>query len=654
MFKDKYIRDNQNINLDETAKEAIKAKLNSDFRKKKNIINFKSIMATALVLCLVLGIVFFATQKYPSFTSVPTEPIVASVTYDDIYDSINPIIKEYNREPGLFEKLGYLFFGGIGSDSEELIEDEAATNTNGSVVYEEYKGEITTDDGASEKPGDSSTTNNQVVGVDEADIVKNDGRYIYSLSGGRLIITDTNFGSPVKVSETVLEQNDKYTINMFVSGNSLGIIYSAYYSEEKTFISIYNIADKAKPVEVATISQSGSYHNARMIDGTVYLLSNHYINSSKISRDKPEEFVPCVNSSPIEAENISIIKGFTEPTYLVISAIDIKEAKAYEQVAVLGGAENIYCNDKHLYYTFTNYDSSKTFLKKTSEITTTIVKLSLGKEKIEKVASGSVKGYPLNQFSMDEYEENLRIVTTQRSHTDDITGMRDDSEDSVISLSSEDTSNALYVLDKDLKVIGSVENLAKDERVYSVRFDKEVGYFVTFRETDPLFTVNLSDPENPTVMSALKIPGFSEYLHPYGEGLLFGFGKEATESGAVTGLKLSMFDVSNPYDVSEASKALVDADWSEASYDHKAIMVDVKKNIIAFTAYSYGGEAKLYVYGYEKGKGFFLKNNTKIDGEYYASNGRFVYIGDYFYLVTESGIYAFSLSTFNQLGYLNF
>ncbi len=652
MFKDKYIRDNQNISLDRTAKEEIKAKLNSASGKKKNTIYFKSIMATALALCLVLGTVLFVTRKSPSFTPTPEKNLVATITYDDVYDSINKIIKD--RQPGFFEYLsGFIF---IGSDNEgfDMIEDEAATGSNGAVVY---KGSATvTDDGASAKPGDSSETNNQVQGVDEADIVKNDGRYIYSLSKGRLIITDTNSGSPVKVSEIELKLDDKYVIDMFVSGNSIGIIYGGHYDDVKTGIMIYNIADKAKPLASSTISQSGSYHSARMIDGIVYLMSNHYVSLGKIDRDKPEEYVPCVNSLPIEAENISMINDFKEPTYLVVSAIDIKEAKAYEKVAVLGGAENIYCNEKNLYYTFTNYETTESGSLKTSETLTTIVKLSLKKDDISTVCKGSVKGYPLNQFSMDEYEGNLRIVTTNNERVTEKSGFNYGfaASDSIASPVKSSTSNSLFVLDSDLKVIGKIENLAKDERVYSVRFDKKVGYFVTFRETDPLFTVDLTDPKKPTVMSALKIPGFSEYLHPYGEGLLFGFGKEATSSGSVTGLKLSMFDVSDPYDVSEAHKELVDADWSEASYDHKAIMVDQKKNIIAFTAHSYSGEAKLYVYGYDEEKGFYLKNNSKIEGGYSISNSRFVYIGDYFYLVTESGITTFSMNDFSKIGNLIF
>lgn len=641
MFKDKYKRDNENINLNEASKEAIKEKLFETPAKRR--IPFKGIIASAVAACLVIGTVFAVKQTIPTFTAVPEKTVVASVTYDEIYDSMKGIIKK--RQPGLLDSIVDFFgFGGMAKDfaaENEMITDDAM-----------LEGSTGTADGA-----DSSTTNNQVAGVDEADIVKNDGRYIYSISQGRLIITDTNSGSPVKVSETSLGGNN--VINMYVNGNRLAVIstfYEGYGSEEKTCVAVYSIDSKTDPFMMAKVTQSGSYHNSRMIDGTVYLLSNYYVYKDIIHRDKPEEYVPCINSRPIEAECISMIKGFEQPTYLVVSAVDMLTAQSTERSAVLGGAENVYCTSENLYYTFTNYDSVKNGNTQTTENSTTIVKLSLSKDEIKNLATGRVKGRPLNQFSMDEYEGNLRIVTTSdETVVEEVYyGNGFAASDSVASSVSSSSSNSLYVLDGELKVIGKLEDLAKDERVYSVRFDKNVGYFVTFRQVDPLFTVDLTDPENPTLMSALKIPGFSEYMHPYGEGLLFGFGKEATESGSVTGLKLSMFDVSDPYDVTEADKEPINADYSDASYDHKAIMVDAKKDIIAFTAYRYGNKAELYVYGYDKETGFELKNRSVIEGENYLTNCRFVYIGDYFYLVSSFGITTFSMTDFSELGYLVF
>jgi uncharacterized secreted protein with C-terminal beta-propeller domain len=148
-------------------------------------------------------------------------------------------------------------------------------------------------------------------------------------------------------------------------------------------------------------------------------------------------------------------------------------------------------------------------------------------------------------------------------------------------------SNDLYVLNADLNVRGGIIGLAPGERIYSVRFDGPVGYVVTFRETDPLFSIDLSDPARPRVMDALKIPGFSEYLHPWAAGRLFGLGMHADNNGLVSGMKLSMFDTSDPFAISEMSTQRVSGDNSDALSDHKAIFVDTRRELIGFAVWTY-------------------------------------------------------------------
>jgi len=164
----------------------------------------------------------------------------------------------------------------------------------------------------------------------------------------------------------------------------------------------------------------------------------------------------------------------------------------------------------------------------------------------------------------------------------------------------EKDSNTLYILDENLKELSRIEGLAEEERVYSARFMGNTGYFVTFRQTDPLFSVDLSDPSNPKILGELKIPGFSEYLHPYGEGQLLGIGMDVDESGTVTnGVKISMFDISDPTDVKEFQKYVMEGAYStDVAYNYKAAFVDVEKNMIGFTVY--GEMAEYYIFSYEK------------------------------------------------------
>ncbi len=644
MFKDKYIKDNESITPDESVKRYIKSKLTKEskptFRVNKN-----AIIATVLSLCLALGVVAVAngTQKAPIVINEAS--LNGQVTYGYIYDSISTLLKE-NR-PSL-----YTYFSSGIADLLNGSAKDGATGTTSEIA-------IDIDPTQSFNDNSNSSTNNQVQGVDEADIVKNDGRYIYILGDGNLTIIDSNSGKPKVIAEKNVTHGNETVQSMFVKGDKLAVILSCYHQKKDIIrMRMFDISDKSAPREMSAIEQSGMYRDARMIDNTVYLLSNYMVINENIDKDKPEEYVPCIDDKAISEDSISMIEGFEEPAYLVISAVNIESGTTTASEAVLGGAENIYADADSLYYTFTNHrvnDKEENKYKNT----TTIVKLSLKPDDISTVATGTVDGKPLNQFSMDEYEGNLRIVTTVTKGEErimDFSGNTSYSSDDTPSVSvswSSTTLNALYVLDKELNTIGKIEDLAQGEQVYSVRFDGEIGYFVTFRQTDPLFTVDLSNPKKPEVLSELKIPGFSEYLHPFGDDCLFGFGKSATEQGSVTGLKISMFDVSDPANVTENHVTSIASSWSEASGNHKAIMVDYAKNIIAFVAADDYGVSRMYVYGYDADNGFFLKNETVLEIKY-AYNARFVWIGEYFYLVTQNDITAFAMADFSKTAFIQF
>lgn len=187
------------------------------------------------------------------------------------------------------------------------------------------------------------------------------------------------------------------------------------------------------------------------------------------------------------------------------------------------------------------------------------------------------------------------------------------------------------MFDENLDLIGKIDGLAKNEKVYSVRFSGDTAYFVTFRTVDPLFTVDLSDPANPVILSELKIPGFSNYLHPYSDGLLFGLGQDADErTGWTRGMKLSMFDVSDPHAVSEKHCLKLDSYSSEALYNHKAILVSAEKDLIGFPT-----ETGYVIYGYDTEKGFYKKAETALEKLWASHDIRGLYSGDYVYIVTQ-------------------
>jgi uncharacterized secreted protein with C-terminal beta-propeller domain len=223
-------------------------------------------------------------------------------------------------------------------------------------------------------------------------------------------------------------------------------------------------------------------------------------------------------------------------------------------------------------------------------------------------ASGNVPGRPLNQFSLDEYQGNLRIAVTVGDGWSIIGNLGD-------------STNDVYILNNDLKIKGFVTDLGLTERIYSVRFIKEMAYLVTFRQVDPFYVLDLSDIENPEVKGELKIPGYSSYLHPITENRILGIGKEGSQ------VKISLFDVSSPEDPKEIDKYLLKEYWSDILNTHHAFLLDEKHEVF-FLPGSQGG----YVFSYQ---GDFLDLERAVSG---INARRAIYINDYLYVIGNSEI----------------
>ena len=214
---------------------------------------------------------------------------------------------------------------------------------------------------------------------------------------------------------------------------------------------------------------------------------------------------------------------------------------------------------------------------------------------------------------------------------------------------TEDDTNSVYVLDEELETIGSIENLAEDERIYSARFMGDTGYFVTFRETDPLFSVDLSDPKNPKIVGELKIPGFSDYLHFYGNNRLLGIGMNVDEKTMTTdGVKITMFDISDKTDVKEEDTYVLKNVYStDVSYDYKAALVDWEKNLIGFAGYTQGGQ-RYFLFEYDDEKGFVCNLEEDINGNG-MRNPRGIYIEETLYVIQGNIIEAYSLKDYQKV-----
>lgn len=581
---------------------------------------------------------------------------------------------------------------------------------------------------------DFSDTNNQVKGVQEADIVKTDGEYIYITNkggygyyGGGIAVDDVAYpdGYPEKKAPVdsvyILSANDGnvekvsvikprmtegqyYAVSeILLYGDTLVLVKTGYMKTAKpaeesgsyrynydiniTAVEIYDITDRSNPVFVNELFQSGSYSSSRMVDNYLYLASTFYTQSP--DEAYPETYAPLASSynkkTFVSESNIQMAENFAYPYYTVLTGIDLTKPQSHtSSEAVLGVTGQIYSNGKNIYiaaYDYSNYflgwgwgwrssfvdgdinDTNSEVYEVGEKIRlvskTNIYRFATEKGVVDFKASGTVEGTLLNQFSMDEYDGAFRIATTVSEYTYEVSAISKDASNSdvpVFSNGKTATYSNLYILGLDLKPLGSVEKMGMDERIYSVRFDGDIGYMVTFRQTDPLFAVDLSDKTNPRILSELKIPGFSNYMHSWNDNLLFGLGMDADNNGITTGLKLSMFDVTDKTNVTEKSITKLGFGYSEAQYQHKAIIVDSEKNFIGFPGYSYNEnyssvKRMYYVYSYVDGE-FVQRAAIDIFSDtenYYYNEMRGLYIGDHVYIIAvNQGIFSYDMNDYER------
>lgn len=544
---------------------------------------------------------------------------------------------------------------------------------------------------AAEDSLDYYETNAQVEGIAEADITVTDGQYIYSCFPGEGSYTN-NEVAIVRGTDGTLEgccilSSDRLTADlassytgdaaqlhpditeMYIYQDTLILMCNVFdetlddvfYSCQSTCLLVYDVTDAEHPVHLSTLRQDGTYESSRLTDGYLYTFSKSYVYLDKTTTDVQDydQYLPHVGGDYMGCDQIFLPECPNVPAYQIVTAFRIDDpAQFTDSKAILAGDGIYYMSPENIYFAESYWEDGNR--------STEIMKFHYTDGTIQPQGSISVNGYLLNQFAMDEYQGNLRLAVTVMPSYDD-TGIEPyrSATDDVAFIGGGQT-NALYVISSDMELVGSIEHLAKDERIYSVRFMGDTGYFVTFRETDPLFAVDLSDPEHPTVMDALKVTGFSNYLHAYSEHLLLGFGEEVhPDTGEMLGLKLSMFDTSDPYHIQEIDKTVLpNSYYSTAQYNHKALLIQPERNLIGFYLHSYDEETfrqtcEYVIYSYTEGTGFQeqcrvdiqtdpILSDTQDSFAYYSDQVRGIYIGDFLYLINGNRICSYSLNTFEK------
>lgn len=555
--------------------------------------------------------------------NVITEALTTAESYEAIYEQLyEKFGSPYSDEYGVFYDAGMGIMEMVVEDviMEESIDLAASSMTTSSSA----DSAVSRNDTAAVTRGTSySRTNVQEAGVDEADLVKTDGAYIYVLKrSGSLIILSAKEGIMESVSQLSLP-SDETIHEMYIDGDLLSLITSGYTTEldtsrdnviasrstDYTSLYTYDISDRTAPKLTGTVTQDGSYSQSRKNGSYIYLFTRFF---PEIHETYEESYIiPRTTSGEVSASSIYIPENLNVSSYLVVSSTDIHHPdKTIDQKAILSVASTFYASPENIYIANETWKNDATY--------TELLKLNYKDGSITGTAAGAVEGYLNDSFSLNEYNGYLRVVSTSY----------DENYDEI---------NGLYIFDENLNLTGSIRDLAPDETIRSARFFGNTGYFVTFRQTDPLFSVDLSNPSNPKILGELKITGFSSYLHFYSDDLLLGLGYEADpETGIQTSLKLSMFDISDPTDVTETDKLVLDGiTWCASLEDYKSILMDPEKNIFGFTC-----DNRYLVFSYDEEKGFvneFLYDFYQDTLNGYPSSSEYdtrgLYINDTFYLV---------------------
>lgn len=664
-------------------------------KKSKKIIPWRRLGSMVAVLALVVcsGIYITVTRVDKNSGTGQTDSIAMTDTQQTVGEAgeteeaehvdVASLGTMYHRASDYKEVYQTLLKG----YQQNWIEGEMSAETSTATSEDKASGNAAKDEsadmdlseGSKEGGKDYSTTNLQMEGVDESDIAKIDGSYIYTVEDKYIVITDIRDGKLEEVTRFLPKDcgaADR-VMEIYVDGDQLILVVQGYEtslgesskagsdkensdkessdeeiavsdaSEDSAFcykmngksttqIQVYSIVDRKNPEFEGRLIQDGYYNTSRKIGDVVYLFTQYNMTSDVTSyvekkhgvedlkegngvSSLAEAVIPKVNGEKVAASEIYLPESSGESGILV-SSLDVnKPDKVLDSKLVISGYAQTYISKDALYLYEEDYDGA---------MITNIAKFALDEGRISGVAATAVRGYVRDTFAINASDGYLRVLTTDYS--------------------TEDEVNALYILDENMKLTGQLTGIAPGEEIYAARFMGNTGYFVTYRNTDPLFTVDLSDPAKPEIIGELKVTGFSEYLHFWDDTHLLGIGYESDEkTGNIENIKLSMFNIENPGEVTEEAKlVLKDVDYSEALYDYKSVIISKDKNLIGLVCEDYSSsrtKQTYQIYSYENGTFKKQAEIPGINGVNYE-NVRGMYSGNVFYLWINDNITSYDMT----------
>ena len=562
-----------------------------------------------------------------------------------------------------------------------------------------------------------SQTNVQVQGVDEADIVKNDGQFIYTIKGSTVRIVkafpSSNLAELARFDLTLSDANF-YPSELYVDGNQMVVVgssnqYITPYAVDSGVVapgavaapmakiasympirgggqvSVYvvDITDRTAPKVVRNYKFDGSYNTSRKIGNMLYMVMNQYhgfpmyyadpavtVSTDTTQQTQTTQTVPTAtdllpsfvdsnvgtNQPVTDCNQVLIMPRTNTMNFLIVAAVPLSTDGVVKTKVMLGDIGNVFVSQNNLYVASNDWGGFYGYMPIIQNDSTVINKFSLNGGDVQYVATAHVHGSVVNQYSMDEYNDYFRIATTVQTY----------------GMTETQTSNNVYVLDKNMNQVGKLENFAKGETIYGVRFVADKGYVVTFQQVDPLHIIDLRNPTNPAMAGILTIPGYSAYLHPLAGNYLLGIGKEVDASidadkvhtsgavyyTAIQGIKLSIFDVTNVNAPKELFKQVIGGYGTDSQvlYDPKALMIDEATGLLALPVTVYEGPADsskltfsgVYLYKIDLQKGLIYLGKvshltsdelaalpTSGISDYSKNIDRALYIGDSLYTVSQ-------------------
>ena len=624
----------------------------SETQNKEKSKKCSSIKILAIIIILIIiGVIVFIKTNLNNTNTLQLPEIKSKRELKQIYN------EEFGETSMLFKlaTLPFTFEEGltryngisdgvtdsaIGYSSDRILPSDIMAETTSTAIKEAGNSLLT-----SINKKDYSKTNIQVENVDEADITKTDGDYIYSISENNVVITDVKDPKNIKIATKISEEDDEIIPeDLILYQNKLVIIYekvsskftrSFYESYNTTIVKIYNIADKGNPIQVKSYELMQQYYTSRCINGKLYVISS---GGLKKENDEIVTYYKENNQKvEMELKDIKRLPEIKTSSQTIMSMLDLNNIETKVKMSsYLMDIENAYVSENNIYLIDEDYNCNTDIPKPYSifglkgifgafedrhetnysvnDYITRIYKFNImpdGTIKFDKKAT--TEGKTLNQFSADEKDGNLRIAVYSNKGT------------------------KIVVFDKQMNVIGESEYLAEGEKMYSSRFIGDRAYLVTYKTIDPLFVIDLSNPTNPTTLGKLKIPGYSTYLHPYDDNHIIGIGMQTEEkvnrnssgkvistSAIITGMKMALFDVSNVSKPIQISETVIGdrRTTSAVLTNHKALLFSKEKELLAIPVNNYEEDFEIED---ASDTNNVIINEYKNYSKKYVSEGYFVY-----------------------------